>query len=549
MLKKQGVWLITHSHCVFGISIFYIFAIVSLIREMITIKLKIKNRISITADCENYSRLFRKLYSNSELIDSADFEEELRKRFNMDSFMFESCKIDVRTKLSQQKTIKGKKVALLNNLEKEIAGVASKRYKYRLYQKIAQLKSSLGGSMVFGGKSILRKISFLSNDKIKNEKEIRAWTEKYNQHRLLPIYIVGDTATNSNRKFDFDFINKIIIFKPKKGIKMPIEFHCRKNQYKQLVKLQQMIGTMPISIRLNNDYIWIIFDEEKLNGFAFNGVEYFKELKTIPARCKQERKDCAKKWVQEKELRMLIGKNPDRFISFDLNPEYIGFAILEKTREHDFGILFKQAISLTELNTKIGLSSSDPIQIKQNNKRIHELHQVWKYIFNIARHYRVANCSIEDLEFKEKSVNSNSSEANRKTRNLWHRTLTTNIIRKYCNTIGVKLIPVNACYSSFIGNIKYNFFDPISSAIEIGRRGITKYLKGGFYPSLGRSDFDAMYQLGLDVQNKTISTWVEAYKLFKTSGLRYRRELKNFVENNLMSHKSSVRILHFDMIS
>lgn len=513
---------------------------------MIALKLKIKNRINVTAECENYSYLFHKLYYNSGLIDDMDFEKRLRAKFNLDSWMFESCKIDVKIKLAQREAIDGKKVALLSNLEKEIIdGIESKRHKYRVSRKIAQLKSSLNDKIIFGGKSILRKISFLSNDKFKNEKEIHAWTEKYNQNRLLPMYIIGDTATKSNRKFDFDFVNKKTIFKPKKGIKIPIEFYCKKNQYRQLIKLQQMIGVMPISIRLNNDYLWIIFDEERLNGFAFNEVEYFKELKTIPKKNKQAKKDCWRKWAQEKEARMLVEKKSDRFISFDLNPEYIGFAILEKTSEYDFRILFKQAISLTSLNTKMGLSSSDSVQIKQNNKRVHELYQVWKYIFNMARHYQVANCCMEDLEFREESVNYNSAEANRKTKNLWHRTLTTNAIKKYCNITGIKLISINACYSSFIGNIKYNFFDPVSSAIEIGRRGITKYLKGRFYPSLERSDFDTMYQLGLDVQNKTISTWVEAFRLFKTSGLRYRRELKNFSENNLMSCRSGVKALHF----
>jgi hypothetical protein len=45
MLKKQGVWLIKHGNCVFGISIFYIFAIVSVIREMIEKELRKKSNM------------------------------------------------------------------------------------------------------------------------------------------------------------------------------------------------------------------------------------------------------------------------------------------------------------------------------------------------------------------------------------------------------------------------------------------------------------------------------------------------------------------------
>jgi hypothetical protein len=513
---------------------------------MITLTLKIKNRISVTAYCENYSYLFRKLHSNFELSEDRNFEKELCKKYNVDSYIYQCCKIDVRAKLAQEDTIRNNKISLLNTLEKEIANdIKSKRHKYRVFKKISQLKSSLNNEVTFGKKRILQKISFLSNDKESNKKEIAIWTEKYHQNRLLPIYIIGETLHKSNRKFNFDFINKKIIFKPQYKTKIPIEFSCGKNQHKQLIKLQQMIGFMPISIRLNNDYVRISFDEEKLNGFAFNEREYFKELKTILKENKQERKDCYIKWAKEKESRMFSLKNTNRFISFDLNPQYIGFAILEKINESEFKILFKQAISLTALNTKMGLSATDKNQIKQNNKRIHELHQIWKYIFNVARHYQVANCSIENLGLKEKSVSNSPTRVNRIIKNIWHRTLTTTAIEKHCKTIGIKLIAVPAYYNSFIGNIKYNFFDPVSSAIEIGRRGITKYLKGGFYPSLERSDFDTMYQLGLDVQNKTISTWVEAFQLFKTSGLRYRRELKNFVESNLTSHKSCVKLYSF----
>lgn len=510
---------------------------------MITLKLKIKNRINVTTDCENYSYLFRKLYSNFELSEDKNFRDELREKFNIDSWIFQSCKTEVAVKLEQQETSNKKKIALLTNLETELSkSIESKRHKYRVFKKIALLKSSLNDKIIFGGKSILRKISFLSNDREKNKKEINAWTAQYNRNRLLPICIIGETPQKGNRKFDFDFENKKMVFKPQRGIKIPIEFHCGKGQHKQLIQLQQMIGTMPISVRLNNNYVWITFDEKKLNGFAFNEIEYFKELKTIPKSNKQSRKDCYKKWIHEQESRMLVGKIKDGFISFDLNPEYIGFSVLEKMGESDFKVLYKEAVSLTSLNTKMGLSSTDIIQIKQNNKRVHELRQVWKYIFEIAKHYQVANCSMEDLEFKEKSINGN---AHRKTKNIWHRTLTLNAIKKHCNIIGIKLIPVNACYSSFIGNIKHNYFDPVNAAIEIGRRGITKYLKGGFYPSIERSDFDTMYRFGLDVQNKTISTWVEAFRLFKTSGLRYRRELNCSSENNLMSHKSGVKRYHF----
>lgn len=541
---------------------------------MITLKLKIKNKIDVTQDCENYSYMFRKLYSNFELGEDKNFQKELREKFNLDSWIFESCKTEVKMKIEQKLTFDEQNKNELEKLEKELLeyefkeGLQGRRRKFKVNKKIKNIKSSIGREITFGTRELIKRISFLSNpisknilknlssdeiQKIEQQKieNLEEYKKEYKNSRLLSLYIVGETLSKSNRKFDFDFENKKMIFKPKYGTKIPIEFYCGKGQYEQLCNLQSMIGKkqgeagIPISVRLSNEYVWITFDEEKLNGFAFNETEYFKELKTIPKKNKQERKDCYIKWIREQESRMLLGKIKDRFISFDLNPEYIGFSILDKVNESDLKIIHKECISFENLNIKLGLSSTDLAQIKQNNKRIHELREVWQYIFNIAKHYQVSNCSIEDLEFQEKSVNENSKEANRKTKNLWHRTLTTNSIKKYCNTIGIKLIPVNPCYSSFIGNIKHNYFDPVSSAIEIGRRGITKYLKGSFYPTLERIDFDTMYHLGLDVQNKTISNWVQAFKHFKTSGLRYRRELKDFVENNFRSHKSDVKSYHF----
>lgn len=38
--------------------------------------------------------------------------------------------------------------------------------------------------------------------------------------------IAGETRHKGNRLFDLDFENNNVVFKPKKGIKIPIEFIC-----------------------------------------------------------------------------------------------------------------------------------------------------------------------------------------------------------------------------------------------------------------------------------------------------------------------------------
>ena len=88
----------------------------------------------------------------------------------------------------------------------------------------------------------------------------------------------------------------------------------------------------------------------------------------------------------------------------------------------------------------------------------------------------------------------------------------------------------------------------ITLKLKIKRIDVFAYCEQYSYlfRKLERSDYDTMYSMGLDVRNKTISSWVEAYKLFRTSGLRYRRELpNNSLEINLQSHKSSVAIHRF----
>ncbi len=518
---------------------------------MLTYKLKIKNTIDVSELCENYSYMFRKLYANFELSQDKGFQKELREKYNLDSWIFESCRMEVKTKLSQQETFQKKNHKMIDCLEKELSdteftGIKSRRKKYKIIRKLRHAQSAVNRGITFGARTLLRKIGYLANTE--DKEELQNTQQKYQQSRVLPFSVVGEAPQKSNRKFDFDLTNKKVIFKPEYPTKIPIEFYCSKGQQRQLDKLQAMIGEMPVSVRINNDYIYLIFDEEKLAGYAFNENEYFRELKIIPKHNKEKRKACSKKWIQEKEQRMFSDKIKNRYLSFDLNPQYIGFSILESEGEDKFRILHKECISFENLNTRLRLSSTDLKQVKQNNKRIHEISQVWKYIFGVAEHYKVAYCSMEDLDFKEKGINDNAKEANRQTKNLWHRERTTALVTKYCNISGIKLITVNACYSSFIGNIKYNYFDPVAASIEIGRRGITKYLKGFFYPTLGRSDIDSMCRLGLDVQCKTISTWKEAYNLFKTAKLRYRRELQNFVENNLLTYKSYVKRYVFNTI-
>ena len=534
---------------------------------MHTLNLKIKNKVDLGDMPERYSFMFRKMFANAEMLADKGFEAEMRNKFGFDSWIYNCVKGEVELKLSQIKTENSNKKKLLKELQKELKnfdkvelekrGKKWRRHKFKVIKKIAYLLQSIDRDITFGGRSRLQRITHLHNkmhdsrkqkERKNYEKAIEKETAEYHEKRILPFTIIGEAPQNSNRKFDFDFSNKKVVFKPSKGVKIPIEFYCSDGHMKVLEKLQQNIGEIAITVRLTGASIQIIYDEEKLNGFAFNERECKREYATIKAHSeKAEYALVKRKWHKEQEQRMLVGKVANRHIAVDLNPENIGYCVFDKI-DSEQKIIDKGVIVLDVLNTALNVASTHKKQKHQRNKRDHEIKEVWSRIFKIAQHYKVANFVIEDLEFKTKSVNDAPKQANRKVKNLWHKELTLKLIDKHCHQKGIKKIPVNCAYSTFIGNIKHEFYDPLNAAIEIGRRGFMQFEKGGFYPEFGSRDVDTMSRIfGLDVQGETLSTWVEAFSAFKTAKLRYRRDLQQckFVEQNLLSHKSLVKSLHF----
>jgi len=116
----------------------------------------------------------------------------------------------------------------------------------------------------------------------------------------------------------------------------------------------------------------------------------------------------------------------------------------------------------------------------------------------------------------------------------------------------IELIEINPVYSSFIGNIIYNYFDPVNSSIEIGRRGIIKYIKNNkFYPVLTSTIIDAMtnrFKSIVDVQYiKDCESWIELYKNTKSLNIIYRVQLDDVSHQlfSLNTIKSKVNYITF----
>jgi hypothetical protein len=204
---------------------------------MLTLKLKVKNSPAVSDFCKNYSFLYRKLYANFELFKEENFKKELQTKYHLDSWFYESCGIEVQTKLAQEKTHQEKQAAQIQGIEKELSetqneGRKGKRKTFRLHRKLADLQARQGKGITFGGLKTLRRISFLSNAAEENQSEITELQQKYQAQRVLPIYSVGEAPQKSNRKFEFDLENQTLFFKPAKKTKLKIEFHVSKNQQK-----------------------------------------------------------------------------------------------------------------------------------------------------------------------------------------------------------------------------------------------------------------------------------------------------------------------------
>jgi IS605 OrfB family transposase len=561
---------------------------------LLTLKLKIKNlnetdETVIKQFQQSYSYAFRKLYVNYFDTNYKELSKKIEKEFQLNSWFIHSLQIEVETKIEQTKTNKKqleskilflhKAINLLNS--KQSLNKKEKQNLYKLNKKLIETNKTLSKNLVFGGKANLKEISKLHN-KVQNFTDqtsaetitqvltkLIQTTDKYKNQRILSISSCGDALNHGNRFFAIQD-NLSILFKPNKTTKIKIEYFASKSQLKTIERLKDVMKecSQPIGFRLSTEYIWITYDEQVLNGFAFDTKSWSHELtkhpKTNEPVNKELRTFITKQFHQEQKQRQLKNKIQNRYTAVDLNPQYIGYSICDYNGTEQT-IIQTGCFDLTGLNSKLKLSSSDSKQLYQNNKRIYEINHVWKQLFKIASHFKCAYFVMEDLNFKSNVINDHSKEANRQTKNLWHRRRTEQLIKKYTNQLGIQLIEVNPCYTSFIGNINYNFYDPTNASLEINRRGALKFIKSQFYPEFNlETALNAMSSLNPMIQMRDVlmteglndnstegkQTWSSFYNLAKQAKLKYRRSLEGiaFKESSLNNIKSKVFLYSFDFM-
>lgn len=418
---------------------------------MKTIKLKIKNEVNLIKELKEFNSIVR--YSFNRFQEGLK-EKEVREKVNYlfkNNCWFNQCAIKV-----------GK----------------------QLFKKHKDKK------IIFGGKRLL--INYLKKLITK---------EEYSKAKLLPINIQGEAKQKGNRLFNFDLINSKLELKLSKKKHQEIEFYKpSKNLYTELSKIQELVENkqLTLTVSLNNDYIWLTFDESLLNL-----QEKFQNLKS------------------------------NRVLGIDLNPNYIGLSVLEFNKNDEFKVIHKQVFDLSDLNITSKKSSSDRTSKYLTNKRKFELIQFCYEINKLINYWKCSKLCIEDLNIKSSDKGSGRT-FNRLCNNVWNRNLVVNKLKMLSVIYVYELVEVNPVYSSFIGNLLYgseNTPDMIASSIEIARRGYKKYSKGWFYPIFSIEHLNEQWKQTLS----GIEDWKSAFNQIKKSKLKYRFQLIELISNAVFS--------------
>ena len=233
-------------------------------------------------------------------------------------------------------------------------------------------------------------------------------------------------------------------------------------------------------------------------------------------------------------------------MALDLNPNYIGWSIVDWVSSSDFKVIKSGIYNFKSLNDKekefkdLKLDSSHPKRKHLSNKRRTEVFEVSKNLINKALYYKCQIFSVEDLNIQTKDSGLGKN-FNKLVNNQWIRTDLVSNLEKRCNIFGIKFLKVKPEYSSFIGNFLYrslNLPDMVLASVEISRRAFEFYnqyiskskeiRKNIVRPSL--VDFRELYLKSLEEfeLQPVYKDLIELYYFFKKSKLLYRLSLDKF---------------------
>ena len=376
----------------------------------------------------------------------------------------------------------------------------------------------MGGKkqLIFGGKK-----NFIDRCKGKITKD------EFLNKRLSKLFIIGEANRHGNRMVVINDDLLSFTFKPTIKDRIVLNIDGRYKRYKSILnKLYRLQQDKQISItyRLDNEYIHLTYDETLLNQY----VDY-EPIK-------------------------------NRIFAIDLNPNYIGWSVVDWKSSGEFEVVKSGVISIKDINDiDFGLkskSSESKERIYINNKRTFETYEISKLLVNTAKYYRCEVFGLEDLNVKSKDADKGKC-FNKLVNNVWNRTKLVNNIKKRCNIHSIRVILAKPNYSSFVGNFLFRYLklpDMVLASIEIGRRCYefkTQYIdktkdkrKNIILPDV--DDFNDRYVKSLEEFSipGEIKDLVEIYNFLKNAKSRYRvslDDLSHLKFSRCFSNNSKVR--------
>lgn len=363
---------------------------------------------------------------------------------------------------TEDKTVVTRKIKICYNINYDLVDASIIEYQigesYGLMKSCKERKQS---KMTFGSlkewkrfnKNLITKEEF---NKIKNTQ---------------PVLFTGRSNEKfGNRKIKLDVFNKQIVFKRTKHDHYNLRLITNNSRWKMLEKLQNYFefNSTPITYKLDNNYIYITFDEAVL---------------------------------KEQEHQFI--KN--RIAGLDLNPNYIAFTIRDFNNDY---ITHKSIYDLTKLN-----------EIYNKNKKDHEVVEIAKSITNLCKHYKVECVGLEKITIPSKD-HGKGRKLNRLLNNSWNRVKFSKNLIKRLNILGIKNQEIVCAYSSTVGCLDHpDETDSIAAALEITRRAyvfVNKFIK----KVKEFSDMDVMFP---DVDRKLIKErWNSILSEYNPKNIGYK---------------------------
>jgi hypothetical protein len=388
-------------------------------------------------------------------------------------------------------------------------------------EALALRKRVPDGSMVFGGKKNLerRRKGLITN-------------AEWKALRLRPMTSLGDSFQKGNRHFRLSPDGRrceLMVL----GTKLVLALPALVGKWAKIlpaVARSAAAKEMNVTFRIGSKMLDISFDEMDLRKLAPGVTLRATKDAEIAAGTRLRRgRPRSDNYVVPKltsigerfvhpEWRNPIGAVITRVLGIDLNPDWIGAAVVEN--RVDLTKLSATTL-LTHKLFHLGLESD------ASDESVREmLAKICDQLISLARAWHCGVISMEQGLGKLRSGGRNRA-LNRKL-NFWARTVFEQMLRRRCALAGLTLELVWSAYSTTIGNLTFPAPDACAAAAEIGRRGLAlrAIRAGAIPPEQGLLPVFEPETVSIPWKDEVqlATTWVEAHGRIKTAQAAIPRE-------------------------